>query len=254
MEVSDVKWVEKKVLIDEGVGVFPYTFFRLDPSEQLEYNSFRVKHDRLKELRGEERKPLEERVNQIFANLITPYLDEHGMKIDTCFRMYGNKKETLVTCYKHNIFDEDESFDLSYEIIHWFSTDNEDLSCRSKLTPHHSSYSKNGVLENLVSMCIENYEADGKTLARVYLNGKDIQFASIEFAIPVIGRIGSILKKVGKDRINELKVLRDEYLEHFCPGEEETIQGKVFKELYDQHLNKSLVDSGLMKYKLELVK
>ena len=253
MKVSDVKWVEKKDLIDKRV--YPYTFFELSPSEQSRFNSFRVKHDKLKGvLEGmtpQERGPLEKQVNQTFANLIGPYLGKHGMKIDMCFRTYGDEKDTLVTCNNYKLSDRDEPFDLSYEITHWFSTNSEVLSCRSHLTLSHSPIS--GILRDLVSRCTENVENDGKTSPIIYLSGAFIQFASIEFAVPIMKAIGGSLERIGKERVGELKVLHDAYSSHTRIGEEETIQRRVFREAYEQRLTNILIESGLMRGELEAV-
>jgi len=256
MEVSSVTWAEKRNHAG-NLSAFPYTFFKLSPSEQLKYNSFRVEHDRLNEIlegkKPQERDSLERQVHQIFADLISPYLSKHGMKVEMCLRTEGSEKDTLVTCREYKVFDKDESFDLSFETVHWFSTNSKNLYCRSHLAPLPSPIS--GILEDLVRICIKSTDTDGKTSPIAYLNNGVIQFASIEFAVPIIEDIKRVLEQITKGKIDELQVLHNEYLRYLRSSrEKETIEGRVFKEAYREKLDRILRESGLMKGKLEAVK
>ncbi|MDP3734481.1 MAG: hypothetical protein Q8R37_04585, partial [Nanoarchaeota archaeon] len=83
MHVSKVELIEKENLITQNNKV-PCTFFSLDASEMLDFNNFRRHHDELsgivREMSGEERQKEEGKAESEFLGLVTPFLEQCGIK------------------------------------------------------------------------------------------------------------------------------------------------------------------------------
>ena len=95
---------------------------------------------------------------------------------------------------------------------------------------------------DLVRRFVEKAEQDGTSFPIVSFRGDFIDFASSDFAEPLIGLIKNILEKVGPESMEELDVLHREYMNQWSRGEfrDTNILKRVIKEAYERRLETEL--------------
>lgn len=253
MKVSNVRLIEKELM--GGRITLPYTFFELNSSEKIIYNSFRIEHKKIKgkvrEMNSEERDSLEGKVNQIFKDLITPYLEKSGVKLGMGFGGYDKRDTFMATNPAYKLFEKDNFFDISCEVVYWFPTNNEELACTSYLKETSSSYDKiqERITGDLISLCLGNQKLDGINRPIIDIRGNGIYFASTDFAVKIMKAIKIALGRIGKENFEELMILHREY-----DGKEAgTTPRKVLREAYDNKLVSLAMQADLIKQKLEVV-
>jgi len=248
MEVSRVELVESNRSLGDKEK-FPYTLFSLNSSEQNLYDSFRARHDKLKatldglknkELRGGEKKRGEEELKKMFLELVNPYLQKQGLRALGCFTTYGDEaRRTFLRMPHYLLFEDNKPFNASIEPQYLFSTEDENLSCDSKLDYQPENYSiyERSVVYNLLEKIIEGQEQDGITLPIISRRGF-MYFASTEFTTPLMSFIRNILKSVGPKEMEKLIILNTEYSNQCRRGEssDTKLQQEVFKEAYEKRL------------------
>lgn len=268
VELVDIERTEHSII--HGEGCCPYTFFSLDASERMKYNAFRkIRNDfemtieKIKdegrEIDSNERK-LDEAVQEMFVELVRPYLEQSGLKVFRSLTGYGEDKKMFIDTPYYVLFGNNEPFDAALRVAYWFSTKNETLLCTSKL-----DYRTNGpvaksperhVVYDLLKKVLGEREQNGINFPIVSFSGDFVYFASTDFAMPLIGLVRDILQKVGPEAIEELNVLYREYMNQRSYGEisDTSVQQRVFKEAYERKSGIELVRVGFMDQKLIRVK
>ena len=261
MEVSRAELVNVKNPITDEIEQIPHTFFSLSASEKMQYNSFRIAQDTLEkkvnELRNkrkEIKKEDEKKIQEEFIKMIKPYFESTGLKVEYCFAGYGSAKQALVQTPHYKLFEQDDPFDISFKLTYWFSTKNEELSCTSYLESHSKRpLGCQQVVQDLLRKTVQEQKQDGISFPLTNFNGF-IYFASTDFAIPLMRFIGNLLEKLGPETMDELTTIHREYQNQIIYGEEETVQGKVFKDAYERRVEEGLIKAKFIEPKLTIVK
>ncbi len=271
MQVSKAALIEVEHSITHEMESMPYTFFTLDASEKMKYNSFRGKQNDLertigqmrsegKEIKPKERQEREEEVQAMFVDLVKPHLEQSGLEALRCFAGYGENKRTFIETPSYALFENNELFDVTVRVFYWFSTKDETLSCTSNL-----DYRAKGsiikspqrqMIYDLLRKVIAEKDQDGTIFPIVSFKGDFVYFASSELAMPLITLVKSIMEQVGPEAMQELNILYGEYMRQRSYGEvsNTTIQLKVFREAYQRKIETELVRAGFIEHKLTRVK
>ena len=256
MEVSRVELVEKNY--SWGQEKIPCTFFSLTSSEQNLYNSFRARHDRLKAtlnglkdmgFNSEERKRGEEEAKQMFLELVNPYVQNQGLEASGCFTTYGGSpRETFLIMPRYLLLGDNGQSNASIEPQYLFSTENENLSCDSKLDyrPRNHNTDEKNVMYSLLEKIAEGKRQDGITFPMVYRRDF-LYFASTEFAGSLMDCITDILKKVSPEEMNKLIALDIECLNQRHQGKfsKSNPQQEVSREAYEKKMQEVISFYGL---------
>lgn len=271
MQVSKAELVNVEHSITHEIEGIPYTFFSLDASEKAKYNAFREKHNDLErtidkirreggEIKAKERQERENGVQEMFVELVKPYLNQVGLEAVRCFAGYGEDKKTFVETPYYVLFENNEPFEAALRIVYWFSTKDETLSCTSNLDYRAEGSIAKSPQRHTVYDLLRKYlgerKQDGASFPIVSFRGDFVYFASSEFAMPLIGLVRDILEKVGPEEMKELNVLYTEYMKQKSYGSfcDTAVEQRVFKEAYERKLETELVRSGFIKPKLMVVK
>ena len=256
MEVSKAQLVEVEHSITHLKDTFPATFFSLDASEQMKYNAFRSQRNDLeKVLQGlppQEQERKEKAVQDIFLDLTAPYLKQGGVEAARCFAYYGDDKKTLLETPLYDVY-EDKPFSMGVQITYWFSTNDQELSCTSKLNyKAKAEFPERTVVYDLLRKCGEQHQQDGTTFPLVKFKGDFMYFASTDFAVPLMSMLKVVLKKIGLPVLRELQILHDEYMRQRSYGQvsNTSLQQKVFEDAYEQRFEIELLKAGLKQQKL----
>ena len=98
MQVSRLERVKG----DHGISF--HTFFHLDASEQLKYNTFRLKRDSLegilRDMPRDEQEKSEGELQEQFIALVRPYLEQVGLESFSCYAYYGDDKKTSLATHE----------------------------------------------------------------------------------------------------------------------------------------------------------
>lgn len=244
--------------------VFLILFFQLNSGEQALYNRFlqeRAELERKVEAAqrqmNPERQRGEEEIQNLFRELISPYMTCCRLEVASCFATYGDNAGIMVQTPVYVLFREKEPFDVAYQVCLWFSTNQEVLSSHSRLryvAKSGESLAKKAVINDLIRKIID-VDGDGITKPMLKFRGDGLYFASTEFAPHLLMFIRKMLGVLGKECIEELQILLREYFNQ-CSREEysdTTIQKRVFKEAYETKLEQELIKSGFKEYKPELL-
>lgn len=271
MQISKAELVKVEHPITHEIEDMPYTFFSLDASEKVRYNAFREKHNDLEktinqirreggEIKAKERQKRENEVQEMFVELVKPYLNQVGLEAVRCFAYYGENKKTFVETPYYVLFENNEPFEVALRVVDWFSTKDETLSCTSNLDYRAEGSIAKSPQRHMIYDLLRKYlgkkKQDGIDFPIVSFKGDLVYFASSEFAMPLIGLVRDILEKVGPEAMEELNLLYREYTSQRSYGEfsNTTVQQKVFKEAYERKLETELVRAGFIEQKLMMVK
>lgn len=246
MKVSKVEWIEEELV--RGREKFPYTFFELDEYEQEEYDSFRGKHDFLRAMpKGKitpEKEKAEKEMSDNFLHLISPYFETRGLEATGSFTTYDKSRKTYVFQPRYLLFENKKPFDSSLEFFHTFSTEDEDLSCKSHFVYHSNSAPKSlerSVVYDFIGKIIEGKKQDGMTFPIISRRGDFINFASTDFTAPLYFFIKNILMRTSPETMKELRTLYQTYLnESNKDYSGAKIKAKVFREAYERKLEEEI--------------
>ncbi len=278
MQVSSVQLVETEGLSIYSDRKIPKTFFSLDAAEQMQYNAFRGKRDKLesriielrqegKELKRNERENGEEEIHELFSELIQSHLKRSGLTAASCFAGYGEDKKTFVETPYYRLFNNADPFDVAIRVVYWFSTKDDTLSCTTNLDYQEGvslgKSPKRQMVYDLLRKVVEEIKQDrpgikhdGTNFPITDFRGDFIYFASSEYAMPLIGFIRDILETVDPEAIRDLNFLYSEYMKQKSYGEvsDTNIQQRVFREAYERKLETELVKAKFIGSKLTIVK
>ena len=191
--------------------------------------------------------------------IINPHLKAIGnLEARRCFVLYGDTREARVETPTYRIFDPEEPFDLAYTVDFYFPTANDALSCKSSLSYAGGEFAQDQrnmvILNHAFARCNEGIKQDGTSYPLIYTRGNGLYFASTKFAMPIMGALRNILLAMGREAIEELRLLYGEYLSQLDrEGKPAELRRKVFKEAYDSKLELTLKKAGLIESKLEAV-
>lgn len=243
MEVLKAELIEVESLITRRKEETPYTFFSLDDSEQTKYASFRAKHDGLKAMprgRNPKREDGETELEKMFLELVNPYFKRQGLEAIGCFTTYGEDRITMLRMPNYVLFENGQPFDSVLEFNYWFSTQDENLSCKSffsYIPGYSASKYESPVLYDLIRKMIEGKTQDGINFPIISFRGRFVQFASTGFAVPSMAWIMDILKKLGPESMKELTILREAYVDESSKEYSYSeLKEKVFREAYENKL------------------
>ena len=259
MEIRSVGQIE-----DERIGeirLIPFTFFQLDSSDKRRYNDFRSARDSLED--AIKKTPLREkeeemrRINNLFSEFITPYLESCGLEALNSFTYWGNSKRVCVVTPHYNLFKKEEPFDACLEVNYWFLTRDENLRCSSYLNLAKPRSFEKRVIYNLLNYTIVEESNDGIKHPLLSLEGDFMYFASTGFSKPLMFLIREILIKIGPQTMEELSVLYKESLMGINSKDisnSEKIKQKALQEAYDKKLETTLMKIGVLEDKLVKIK
>lgn len=269
MHVSKVDWVEEHSITHERENI-PYTFFSLDSFEKRRYHAFRARHNDLEmtigqirskgsEINPQERQEREKEVSNMFVELMKPHLALSELDAAACFAGYGKDKKTMIETPYYTLFEDKEPFDAALRAIYWFSTKDENLSCKTYLDYRSEGPAQKcpqrQLVYHLLKKAIEKERSDGINFPLVSFKGDFVYFASSEFAMLLMGLVKDILEKIGSHAMQELNVLYTEYIKAKSQGEfsDTVVQQKVFQEAYERKVETELVRAGFIEQKLTLI-
>ncbi len=233
----------------------PHTFFELDSAEQRSYDSFRAKHNSLVDLVRQKPKPgqeqeLENETENEFIRIIDPYFNQIGLKVSRCGIYYGNFKKALITTPTYTLFENGEPFDARFDVSFWFSIGTENLSSTSSLTYRsNDDYMQlliNDLLRCIIGKKTQNEIRDGIN-SPIVIPSSFIHFGSTNFAMPLLLLMKSLLEKIGKDNIDELKaLLRGSQKSISRETFDEKVQQKTLREAYERKIQTELLKAGFL--------
>ena len=264
MEILGVDAIKAKSRITEQDYEIPYTFFGLDSSEQLKYNTFRVKHDKLtksnnkrkdKGIGTKEREDGENDLSEMFLDLVNPIFQKQGLKAMSAFSFYGKPRETIVKMPDYRLFDGDSSFDSVMKFFHWFTTEDEILFCRSYFEYEPSNFERNVVYDSIRRIS-KGKQQDSVSFPLVSFTGNNVNFASTDFTLPLMNLVKEIIEKIGIESMDELRVIYREYYDK-CTNYDESSGNETLKcvlgEAYEGRLERELIRAGFIEKRLSQI-
>ncbi len=246
MEISGVQIVED----DYGMTkrILPHTFFSLDPSEQKKYDFFRKEHAKVKAIGkpiyDEEVAAKAKVAEEIFLEVVKPYIEGQGLSIEGSFSTYGEPRRTIVKFSQYNLFEKDSpiNINISLEPSYWFLTQDENLSCNSSIS-YHPRGIKSHILCDFIKRATENVQEDGIKFPMLFFIGDGLYFASTDFTMPLLGFTKKIVEDISKEDFDELTTLQTECRSY----SNDSLKQRVFKEAYENKLEQVLIRTGIKK-------
>jgi hypothetical protein len=267
MKVSDARLAGAKRIACDEKEIVPCTFFDLEPSEKMKYNTFRTRHRQLEAaINGmalDVRQRREKEVQEVFLDLISPFMEESGLKATSCFSYYGNNGnacQTVVDTCPYRLFEGNNPYDMTLGTILLFSTKPDSFSCTARLKYDRGLAARSprtGIIYDMLGRVAKERTQDGFNFPIIKMDGF-IKFASASMALPLMRLIKDVLERVGPE-MDEISILYNEYMQYASRDSADessgiSVQHRIFKEAYERKLESSLAIAGYVEQKLTRIK